>query len=478
MSESFGEWRFERYEKVVLLTALTSLLLFGLQIERRTALRRTLCFTDLAVYTRAASAVRNGENLYRVSDTNGLHYNYPPALAILFAPLAEPASKGPILSPQERSDHKTLSRSDTASDKRFYGLHRDNFRFFCIVWIWYTINVFLEFLSVHLLACVLERRKWTAGPPIEIGRRRRWWALRGIPPLACVASIDTDLSRGQTDLVMLAGIAIALYLAFRNRKISAGIFLALPAAIKLFPAVLLAYAAWRRSGRMMVGYILGLSLLFAVLPLATFGFSRTIELYRTWANVVVKPGLGHRSEATRAEELSMTTMDNQSLLAVIHNWRHYDLPRDQRPFEAAAPARLATYFISLLTIISIGIISLRRLESSPRNDLILVGLLMGWSFIVAPVARNAYFLLLLPLLAALVDYKLPKLIYNFRDLRLSTAVVVFMVIDLVVRVPGFGGWLRDLGLPLLSVVCLMAAGAVVLLGEGAGELSDDWQVQV
>jgi len=129
----------------------------------------------------------------------------------------------------------------------------------------------------------------------------------------------------------------------------------------------------------------------------------------TWTNVLVKPGLGQRIEATRAQELSMTATDNQSLLALIHNWQCYNLPRDQRPPDATTSARFAAYLISALTIFGIGIVSVRRPDSSPQKSLLVVGVLIGWSFILSPVVRNAYFLLLLPLLTALVDYRLPNL---------------------------------------------------------------------
>ena len=474
MSETFREWRFERYEKLALITAFASLLIFGMHIERRTALRRSLRFTDLGVYTRAAWAVRSGENLYTVSDSNGLHYNYPPALAILFTPLACPPWRDPATLPPEeqRTDANTPWGYDIAGHNQFYGLHGENFRFFCIVWIWYGISVVLEFLSVHLLASILEGRKWTTGPPIEPGRRWRWWALRSIPLLACLASVDMDLSRGQTDLVMLAGISVALYLEARGREIAAGTFLALPAAIKLLPIVLLAYPIWRRRGRMMLGYVLGLLFFFAVLPVATFGLARTIELYRSWNDVVVRPGLGQGIEGTRAQELSVTAMDNQSLLAVIHNWHYHNLPRDQRPLDAASSVRLATYLISVLTIFGIGIVSIRRPDNSPRKSLVLVGLLIGWSFILGPVVRNSYFLLLLPLLIPLVDHRLPNRICDFRDVRVPWAVVFFMVTDMLVRVPGIGGSLRDLGIPLLSVIWVMGAAAFALFGEPSNEVSE------
>lgn len=174
----------------------------------------------------------------------------------------------------------------------------------------------------------------------------------------------------------------------------------------------------------------------------------------------------------------MSVPDNQSLLAVIHNWEYYSLPRDRRPGEATWPVRLATYVIGVLTIFGLAVLLRKRPESSPRKDMLLVGLLIGLSFLVAPVVRNAYFLLLLPLLIALLDYSLPSLISEFRRLTVPPAIVFFMATDLLVRVPPLTGWLRDLGMPLISVVWLMAAGASVLLAEPANQLGDYSQMQV
>ncbi len=45
---------------------------------------------DLNVFLRAGWAIRTGADLYAVTDDNGFHYHYPPLLAILAAPLADP----------------------------------------------------------------------------------------------------------------------------------------------------------------------------------------------------------------------------------------------------------------------------------------------------------------------------------------------------------------------------------------------------
>src|SRR5947209_4175021 len=62
---------------------------FGGLVELRTALlsRR---MGDLDCFLRAAWAVRSGADLYDVTDDNGFHYNYPPLLAVLATPLADP----------------------------------------------------------------------------------------------------------------------------------------------------------------------------------------------------------------------------------------------------------------------------------------------------------------------------------------------------------------------------------------------------
>src|SRR5215212_4692309 len=45
---------------------------------------------DLGCYLRGAWAARAGEDMYGVTDDNDWHYNYPPFLAIVLTPLADP----------------------------------------------------------------------------------------------------------------------------------------------------------------------------------------------------------------------------------------------------------------------------------------------------------------------------------------------------------------------------------------------------
>src|SRR5207245_4536593 len=71
---------------IVLLGA--GFLILGTVVELRSAFMQRR-MTDLDVYLRAAWAVRDGEDLYAVTDDSGWHYHYPSLLAILLVPLAD-----------------------------------------------------------------------------------------------------------------------------------------------------------------------------------------------------------------------------------------------------------------------------------------------------------------------------------------------------------------------------------------------------
>jgi len=421
--------------------------------------------TDLGVFACAAWAAANGENIYAIRDWHGWHYQYPPALAILFRPLAHPLpTEKPNLAPgTPRTAVNTPWGYGIDNHSRFFGLHRENVRFFFIVAIWYAVSVLLAVLSAHALACGLEGSTLRDGPPIDLEPRRRWWALRLVPLLVCAGSIGTDFSRGQVDVLMLATIALALYLATIGWRFSAGVLFSIPAAIKLFPPLLLLYPFWRRQWRMSLGLISGLLFLLALLPAAAFGPKRTGELYRTWIHVLAQPAVGLGTDTSRRGELTgMNATDNQSLLVFIHNWQYHDRPRKQRPAEAAAAARAATYAAGALMLLGVAIASGWRKQDSPRRLFLIAGLLIGVALVVNPIVHNYYYLLLLPLVAALLNDRLLQFGSHAGFKALPLTVWSFMIVDVLARLPNIGGKVRDWGFPLASLAWLLAAGAMAL----------------
>ena len=465
-----GHWRFSRGERKGLAVALCVILGFGVNLEQRTALRRTP-MTDLGVFACAAGAVRSHDNLYTISDWHGWHYQYPPALAILFAPFAHPVPTIPPSLPPGvlRTASNTPWGYAIDTPGRFYGLHEQNLRFFWIVGAWYLISVFLICFSAHALACALEGAHLRSPPPNTSGERHRWWARRTWPLLVCLVSLGTELSRGQVDVLMLAAIAMGLYLAVTAREFKAGVCLSFPATVKLFPPFLLLYPIWHRRWRMTTGVVAGLVLALVILPVVALGPKRTVELYRLWTEVLAKPALGHGTDTSRAQELTgMTATDNQSLLAFIHNWRYHALPRELRPAEAAPGERYAVYGIGTLMLFGIGLAGGSRRRDTPRELLLISGLLIGLAFVMSPIVHHFYYLVLLPLIVALIDYGLAEGARRRTIFKLRVTLIVFMVIDFLARMPTVGAYLRDLGLPLLSLIAMMVAGVMVLLEQRRG----------
>ena len=322
-------WSFHRHEKVALTIALLIVLGFGAILERRTALRR-VPMTDLGVFASAAAAVRAGQDVYGATDWHGWHYVYPPALAILFFPMALPGpAPAPALEPgAPHTPENTPWGYSVDQGGNFYGLHRDNLHFFWIVAVWFLISVAMTVLSMHLLACALQGVRWTEPPPAEAAERQLWWRLRWMPALLCLTSIGTEFSRGQVDVIMLLAVSAGLYLAAHSRGLMAGICLSIPAVIKLLPPLILLLPFWNRRWRVFYGIALGLGLTVVVIPVVKLGPADDLAAYQNWVTVLVKPGLGSGNDTSRALELTnINATDNQSLLAFIHNWAYHSQAR-------------------------------------------------------------------------------------------------------------------------------------------------------
>jgi hypothetical protein len=465
-----GSWHFSRCERGWLALSAFAILAFGVNLEQRTALRRSP-MTDLGVFSCAAGAVLSGQDLYTITDWHGWHYQYPPALAILFIPLELPVPTPPAaLGPGEvRTEANTPWGYGIANHRRFFGLHAENARFFCIVALWYLLSVALILLSAHVLACTLERCGLRDPPPAEGRERRRWWALRTLPLLICAGSLGGELSRGQVNVLMLAAIVFAIHLAASGRGFKAGFWLSLPAAVKIFPAILLVYPICRRQWRMLFGVMAGLVFAMALLPATALGLKHTRDMYQDWLEVLAKPALGQSKNTSRQQELTgMGSTDNQSLLAFVHNWHYYDLPRRQRPILADPVERNISYAVGGALLLAVLLAIGTRRPQTPCDALISVGLLVGASLVVSPVSHSEYYQLLMPLVAGLL-YRALEAPARASKLKLLAVLAAFTLIDLGSRLPFPGPWLRELGLPLLSMVGLMAAGAMTLTARNAAK---------
>ena len=217
--------------------------------------------------------------------------------------------------------------------------------------------------------------------------------------------------------------------------------------------------------------MIGLALLLVVLPVAALGPKRAADSYRTFVTVLVKPGLGAGPDRSRAQELTnMGGTDNQSLLATLHRWNN---PPGQRPLKATPIERFTSLAIGGLMLVGWSFVAGWRRDDSPRELALLFGTLMGITLVLSPVSHNYYFLLLLPLIAGLVDESLTRHLQGSRDWTIILSLSAFMVIDILARLPRIGGWLREMGLPLLSMVGLIYLGALLVYRHRRNPTRDD-----
>ncbi len=354
----------QRWAVVVVLVAGVIL---GVVVEWRSAwLRRRM--TDAGCYFRAAWAIRAGADPYDVRDDNTWHYNYPPFLAIVLGPLADPPAGGvPVMAtPYPVS-----------------------------VALWYVLSVLALFLAAHLFALAVERG--LSRPPRRWGYH--WWALRLVPLLVCLPAVGRTLARGQVNTLVLALLAGWVYGAVAGRRVGAGVCLALAMCIKVIPAFLILHPLWRRDGRCLVGVALGLAVGLAGLPALVSSPETALRHARTYLEVTLLPGLGLGTDGSRAHELTNTTAtDSQSIQCAIHNLRH---PHPwYRPALADRWTRLAHWSIAgLLTVLTLA--TLGRRPATPHNEVALTGALAVVMALTSPVCHPHYFVFALPLVTAL-----------------------------------------------------------------------------
>src|SRR6185295_19491215 len=135
--------------------------------------------TDAGTYFRAAWAAEAGRSLYEVTDDNGWHYHYPPFLAILLRPLADP--------PPGVAGGRLLP-------------------FPISIAVWYAIGAAALLWAIHGMARAIE-----ASSRFALLRRpafsRPWWALRLVPAAVALVATGHALGRGQVGTILLLCVA-------------------------------------------------------------------------------------------------------------------------------------------------------------------------------------------------------------------------------------------------------------------------------
>lgn len=424
MHESRFVARPTRWERAGLVLLILLAVGFGVLVEMRSALlsRR---MGDLGCYLRAAWAVRTGHDLYDVTCNNNWHYNYPPLLAILLTPLADPPAG-----------------ADTAGMTPFP----------VSVAVWYVFNLLCLGAGVHWLARALEDA--SADPPPR--GSRAWWALRLLPALACLPAIGHTLMRGQVNLLVLVLLCGMAALLLRGRSAWAGACLAAAACIKVIPAFLVLYPLWRSDGRCFAGFAVGLAVGLVVIPVLVFGPQRATTLYQKWGNVLLAPALGHDADKSRARELiEVWATDTQAPLAVIHNTLTPD--RTKRGYPPLPWVRQAHWAIggglALMTLLVAG---WRRRDAGPALPLVL-GTLTVPMLLLSPVCHRHYFALCVPLVAGILADTWEQRPYPYVGWGMWCFLALYVAANAVTLFPNTEP-LMDLGAGMYATLALWAIG--------------------
>ncbi len=424
---------------------------FGSMVELRGALQHTRK-TDAGVYMRAAWAVRTGNDPYSITDDRGWHYAYPPLLAILMAPMADPppAASRVGYMPYEVS-----------------------------IGLWYALTLIMGLAGVHILAKALEETSPDPSVREQPAFCGRWWALRILPVLIMLPAIGQSQARGQVGLPIAFVLCCAAASLLRGRRLRAGLWLSAAICIKFIPAFLLLLPAWRRDWRMLSGSLVGLVFGLIIIPVIAMGPNRTFDAYRVFYREVILAGVTGNTKNVRAKELTgIASTDSSSPMVVMHNIMYP--VRENRPRVAAPWIRAVHWLISVgLTVITLFAAGWKgprwlsgRVEAAPREIVFLCALLLIM-LIASPVFHTHYVSMAIPLIPVLLSMIWNAYSYANIPFRWKTVFLLsFTSLALTSIDRGIFLFLRDSGLVLLSTLALLS-GSIFLLYSTRGSFLCD-----
>lgn len=424
------------WERVALGFLVVLFVAFGAVVELRAAFSQ-LRQTDFGVYARVGWAVRAGENIYAIEDDRHWHYCYPPAFALLMAPLADPPAG------EDRTGYLPFAVS---------------------VGLWYLFSLGCAIFAVDRFAKAIL--------PDQPPGTRRWWSARTGPFLAMIGAIGYTLSRGQVNLFVVALIAGMFSAHARGKRFTAGLWLGAAICVKVIPAFLGLYFLLKRDTRAVAGTAAALIVGLGLLPMTVWGVNGTIELNRQMLTAVLQPGTTGGGDQTRAKELTnSTSTDSQSIQAAIHNLIHPNPAT--RPAAAAPETRLSHWLIGGLLTVGL-VLAARRMESTPANDLLLLGSQAVLMLHLTPVSHMHYYAFGLPLVCGVWLKSLSENPARLTARGWSYLAAAFW--GTTTAAPLFPGpvfdVLRSSGLGLAASLALIAFAATQMLKKGEAKTAD------
>ncbi len=326
--------------------------------------------TDFTVFTEAGAAFFDGRNPYRVTNPRGWHYLYPPLFALLVAP---------------------LSVFDTESQ----------------VVVWFVVNVGLAF------GCFGEVRKLYR--LVCRGEPRGFPWIAGCALLAAVPSVLDCMQSGQLGIAILYLLMLGFRLVVQDRSRSrwflGGVVLALPAVVKLVPALPVAFVIllgwwvaaqpgsgvrrWARATRLTAGVATGVVVFALVIPASLIGWRANLGYLGHWhSQIVTNERVGPHAN------FNIHSYRNQSLANACYLWEKatnrvlrldsQSKSSQDRPERIAHPAVRAVIglLVAMLLVVGCSLAS----ERDPLGLATAYGLACCATLLVSPLSWGHYYM--------------------------------------------------------------------------------------
>ena len=421
------------WEKAGLAAIVVVCVVFGAITVHRSAYLRTRR-TDADVYFRAAWALKNGQNPYRVADPNGWHYHYPPLLAALLIPLADP--------PPDAGPESDAWLPYPAA-----------------IGVWYAVNLAALLGALVLLASALQRN-WTCPALHEIPPGSRpWWRLRTTALLTCSVPFGFSLVRGQPNPLLLLCAAAFCHDLLRGKPFRSGVWVGLGCCVKPFLAVVLAGCLPRRRWPAFGGAALGGFLGLFLIPCLLVGPAATLRATSHFFELRLAGLASGSVEPEIRKELDVVEGNFPSYGVSLFKLLH---PRAARP--AVMPDGYRWFGFALAALLVLATLWVGREGATPGRTVLAMGALLAAATPAMPTCKAHYYAL-----AAVMVAGLQAVSWERRGAPRSAPAVValcwgFGAVCALEQLPGLT-FLQELGvLPLAGLV--LWGFAVRLLGEG------------
>jgi hypothetical protein len=377
---------------------------------------------DLGVYLRAAWAAGQGRDIYQATDLHGWHYLYPPLLASLLVPFADPPESA-----------GAAARAGATP-------------YWVSLSLWYWLGVVCLLVSVNMIASASAR----LGPNVASARfSQGWWNLRLLPLLIVLPFALDGLRRGQATAIILLCLAGCSAAILHGRSLRAGAWLGAAAALKLFPLYLLIYPLWRRDGRFLAA-TLAVMLAASLIPMAVMGWGPAMTAYRTFVTERLAGETSGAGDPSVTEELHGTNTGIQSFEYMMYDALHPG--RDSR--DPAPPQNYFFAHIALSLALTAAALWAMRRRRDRFGEYLFFAALVLIAIPMLPVARPHYYLLgILAVVGLFVEAGAPT--SGWQSGRCFAAAALAFLAAAILDAARLG-WALDFGVASLAALAIAA----------------------